>query len=51
MKRRIIGFLVAGMFIVSNLTGCGASASEPDDYVTNDGYEAVSYTHLRAHET
>lgn len=42
MKRRIIGFLVAGMFIVSNLTGCGASASEPDDYVTNDGYEVAS---------
>ncbi len=42
MKRRIIGFLVAGMFIVSNLTGCGASASEPDDYVTNNGYEVAS---------
>lgn len=42
MKRRIIGFLVAGMFIVSNLTGCGANASEPDDYVTNDGYEVAS---------
>ena len=38
--RRIIGFLAAGMFIVSSLTGCGASTSEPDDYVTNDGYES-----------
>ena len=40
MKRRIIGFLAAGMLIVSSLSGCGASTSEPDDYVTNDGYES-----------
>lgn len=38
MKRRIIGFFASGMLIVSSLTGCGASTSEPDDYVTNNGY-------------
>lgn len=38
-KRRIIGFLAAGMLIACSLVGCGESA-EPDDYVTNDGYES-----------
>lgn len=42
MKRRIIGFIAAGMFIISSLTGCGESTTEPDDYVTNDGYELSS---------
>ncbi|MGN0141681.1 MAG: BMP family ABC transporter substrate-binding protein [Roseburia sp.] len=42
MKRKIIGFFAAGLLIVSNLTGCGASSAEPDDYVTNDGYDEVS---------
>lgn len=40
MKRRIIGFLAAGVLIVSSLTGCGASTLEPDDYVTNYGYDS-----------
>ncbi|MDD6069197.1 MAG: BMP family ABC transporter substrate-binding protein [Clostridiales bacterium] len=42
MKKRILVFLMAGMFIVSSMTGCGAGNSEPDDYVTNDGYEVAS---------
>ena len=42
MKKRILGFLMAGMFIVSSMTGCGAGNPEPDDYVTNDGYETAS---------
>lgn len=33
---------MAGMLVVSNLTGCGAGATEPDDYVTNEGYELSS---------
>lgn len=28
--------------MLGTLTGCGAGAVEPDDYVTNDGYETVS---------
>lgn len=40
MKRRIIGFLAAGVLIVISLTGCGASTLEPDDYVTNYGYDS-----------
>lgn len=39
MNLRIIGFLAAVILIASSLTGCGESASNPDDYVTNDGYE------------
>lgn len=38
--RRIIGFFAAGMLIAGSLTGCGESSAEPDDYVTNDGYES-----------
>lgn len=38
--KRIIGFLVTGMFLTSVLTGCGDNA-EPDDYVTNIGYEVA----------
>lgn len=33
---------MAGMLVVSNLTGCGTGATEPDDYVTNEGYELSS---------
>ena len=30
---------MAGIFLITNLTGCGGSSGEPDDYVTNAGYE------------
>lgn len=36
--RRITGILAAGMIMIGGLSGCGANASEPDDYVTNEGY-------------
>lgn len=39
-KRRIIVFLAAGLLTAGCLTGCGESSDEPDDYVTNDGYES-----------
>lgn len=39
MKRKIIGYFVAGMLIISSLAGCGANAQKPDDIVTNDGYK------------
>lgn len=42
MKNKMAGILVAGIFILGTLTGCGAGTSEPDDYVTNEGYEIVS---------
>lgn len=42
MKRKILGILAVGMLISNILTGCGASTSEPDDYVTNVGYELES---------
>lgn len=42
MKNRIIRALVAGIFMLGTLTGCGTGASEPDDYVTNEGYETVT---------
>ena len=42
MKREIVGCLMAGLFIISNLTGGVKNTSEPDDYVTNDGYESLS---------
>lgn len=41
MKRRIAGILAAAMFMTGLLTGCGAEDAEPDDYVTNDGYEIL----------
>lgn len=31
---------MAGILIVSNLVGCSFGSSEPDDYVTNQGYES-----------
>lgn len=40
MRRKIIGFLAAGILIAGGLTGCGKSSAEPDDYVTNAGYES-----------
>lgn len=39
MKRRIAGLMAAGALIISSLTGCGAAGPEPEDYVTNEGYE------------
>lgn len=42
VKNRITGILAAGILMLGTLTGCGAGASEPDDYVTNKGYENVS---------
>lgn len=42
MKNKITGIFVAGLFLLGALTGCGAGASEPDDYVTNEGYETAS---------
>lgn len=30
---------MAGLLITGSLTGCGQSTTEPDDYVTNEGYE------------
>lgn len=42
MKSKITGIFVAGLFLLGALTGCGAGASEPDDYVTNEGYETAS---------
>ena len=41
MRKKIIGLLMAGIFIAINMTGCGAGSSEPDDYVTNEGYEVA----------
>lgn len=38
MKRKITGLPVAGLLLIGSLSGCGAGGTEPDDYVTNDGY-------------
>ena len=40
MRRKIIVFLAAGMLMAGSLAGCAESSAEPDDYVTNDGYES-----------
>ncbi len=42
MKKQIAGLIVAGILIVGSLTGCGGSTAEPDDYVTNKGYELTA---------
>ena len=39
---------MAGMLVAGSLTGCGGSASEPDDYATNDGYDISSETEEKA---
>lgn len=39
VKRKILGLIMAGVLIAGSLTGCGESEAEPDDYVTNSGYE------------
>lgn len=38
-KRKILGVLMAGILMAGSLAGCGQSTVEPDDYVTNEGYE------------
>lgn len=42
MKNKMTAILAAGIFIFGTLTGCGADTSEPDDYVTNEGYETAA---------
>lgn len=42
MNRRVWGFLMAVIFLVASLTGCGSGSGEPDDYVTNEGYELAT---------
>ena len=39
MQKRMLSILLAGMFLVSSCLGCGSGTAEPDDYVTNEGYE------------
>lgn len=38
-KRKILGVLMTGILMAGSLVGCGQSTVEPDDYVTNEGYE------------
>lgn len=38
MRKRLV-LLMAGVLLCTSLSGCGAGTSEPDDYVTNKGYE------------
>lgn len=33
---------MAVIFLVASLTGCGSGSGEPDDYVTNEGYELAT---------
>ena len=42
MKKRWTGLLLTGMLLIGSLAGCTGSTSEPDDYVTNDGYELTT---------
>ena len=39
MKRKRIGYIVAGILLICNLAGCAADTMTLDDYVTNGGYE------------
>lgn len=39
MKKKGIWGLAAGMLLICNLAGCAQSTVEPDDYVTNEGFE------------
>lgn len=39
MKKKITFFIMAVILAFGSITGCGAGASQPDDYVTNDGYD------------
>ena len=59
MKKRIITMALAVIMLLAVLTGCGDNASNPgNDTPTTQVVKlsvgtgaAVSYTHLRAHET
>lgn len=42
MKNRITAVVASAVFLSGILAGCGAGVSEPDDYVTNEGYEIVA---------
>lgn len=42
MKNRMTAILASAVLLSGILTGCGAGVSEPDDYVTNEGYEIVT---------
>lgn len=42
MKNRITAVVASAIFLSGILAGCGAGVSEPDDYVTNEGYEIVA---------
>lgn len=42
MKNRITAILASAVLLSGILAGCGAGGSEPDDYVTNEGYETVA---------
>lgn len=42
MKNRMTAVVASAIFLSGILAGCGASVSEPDDYVTNEGYEIVA---------
>lgn len=42
MKKRFASVLMMGILVMGNLTGCGLTSSEPDDYVTNRGYETAT---------
>ena len=39
MRKKMLSVLIAGMFLASSCLGCGSGTAEPDDYVTNEGYE------------
>ncbi len=41
MRSRTAGNLIMGILFVCILAGCGDSALQPDDYVTNEGYETT----------
>ena len=39
MKTKLF-LLMAGVLLCSSLSGCGEGSIQPDDYVTNEGYES-----------
>lgn len=39
MRCRTAGYVTAALLIAGSLAGCGSNAVQPDDYVTNEGYE------------
>ena len=50
MKKRIISLVLVGVLTLSILGGCGKKEI-PLEESTTESTDAVSYTHLRAHET